>query len=134
MRPVAASGGVRTDGLGANVIAAVRELLSYVPVPGEGVGREGATAPGGAGALPAVMDQVRDPTALARFQSLALLGAPWRRSAGSLGARKRKSSTGWQPASDSVHNNRTATASRRVSSDAESDRTAPRTPATMRPR
>jgi hypothetical protein len=67
-RPVAVSGGVCTGGFGAGVIAAVRELLACVPVPGEG-------APGATRTLPVVTGQVRAPTALALLQSLALLGA-----------------------------------------------------------
>jgi hypothetical protein len=73
-RPAAVSGGVRTGGFGAGVIAAVRELLSCVPVRGECAGRPGATVPGAVGTLPAVTGQVRAPTTLARLQSLALLG------------------------------------------------------------
>jgi hypothetical protein len=57
----------------AKVVAAVRELLSCVPVPGGDAGRPGTTAPGGSGALPAVTDLVQDPAWLARYLPLAML-------------------------------------------------------------
>jgi hypothetical protein len=66
--------GVRADdGFGLGVIAAVRELLSCVPVPGVGAGPPGTTVPGGAGPLPAVTGLIRGPATLALYQSLALL-------------------------------------------------------------
>jgi len=70
-----APGGVRATGDSrAKVIAAVRELLSCVPVPGGGASQD-TTAPGGPGALPAVTDLVQDSAWLARYLPLAMLAA-----------------------------------------------------------
>jgi hypothetical protein len=73
-RPVRTSGGVRAGGGSEmKVVAALRELLSCVPVPGEDAGRGDTAASGGPGALPAVTDLVQNPDRLAQYQSLALL-------------------------------------------------------------
>jgi hypothetical protein len=57
----------------AKVVAAVRELLSCVPAPGEGAGGQDTAAPGGPGALPAVTGLLQDSAWLDRYLTLAML-------------------------------------------------------------
>jgi len=57
----------------ARIVAAVRDLLSCVPVPGGGAGRQDAKGPGDPGALPAVTDLVQDSAWLDRYLTLAML-------------------------------------------------------------
>ena len=61
------------DDVGAKVIEAVRELLSFSWIPGESAHQEDATESGEQKTQPAVMDLIQSPNGMTQYQSLAMI-------------------------------------------------------------